>query len=274
MFGAVDAQVAAVALALQSLPARGAGESRLVVLPETCATGYVSPRGNFDLSHFAEPADGPLARAWAALARAHDVTLVAPIVEAEMRAFYNTTLVFDPGGACVARYRKHHPWFPETWATPGAEPVGTFTLGDLRCALFVCFDVHFVRNEAAAALDAADVLVFPSAWVEGNPDRSGAEGETRPDRSGAEGETRPDRSGAEGETRPDEGGDREALLLEIARAHDACIINANWGAGVPRVRGQGGSLILDARGTRVGTTLALPGGVRAVIHGTGMEPRR
>ena len=205
------------------------------MLPETCATGYVSPRGDFDLSHCGEPVGGLLTRAWSALARAQGVALIAPIVEAghEKGVFYNTTLVHDAAGALVARYRKHHPWFPETWATPGDTPVATFVLSGVAFALFVCFDVHFVSAEARNALDAARVLVFPSAWVEGDPS---------------------------------EGGDRGMLLAAMARAHDACIVNANWGAGAPRVRGQGGSMIVNARGERVGVTHELPEGCRAVIH--------
>jgi predicted amidohydrolase len=75
-----------------------------------------------------------------------------------------------------------------------------------------CFDVHFVAHEAGATLDAADLLLFPSAWVE--------EGEDT----------------------------RLARLAAIARAHDVAVAAANWGPGVVHVPGQGGSTILDARG--------------------------
>jgi predicted amidohydrolase len=75
----------------------------------------------------------------------------------------------------------------------------------------VCFDVHFLADDAAHALDAADLLLFPSAWVE------------------------------EEDSRP-------SMLPALARRHRIAVANANWGPGLVRIAGQGGSSILDASG--------------------------
>jgi predicted amidohydrolase len=75
----------------------------------------------------------------------------------------------------------------------------------LTCA--VCFDLHFVAAEAPEVLEAADVLLFPSAWVDG--------GETR---------------------RP--------MLEALSREFELTILNANWGVGRPAIRGQGGSMVV------------------------------
>ncbi len=102
----------------------------LAILPEAAFTGYVSPRGDFDLTRFAEPIDGPTATAIAALARRHRITLVAPLVLAEDERVYNTAIVAGPDGRLLATYRKRHPWAPERWAAPGPHPLPLFRVGE------------------------------------------------------------------------------------------------------------------------------------------------
>jgi predicted amidohydrolase len=183
----------------------------LVLLPEAALTGYVSPDGDFDLSAFAEPLDGPTARALSDLARRRNVNLVAPLVLAERGRHYNAMLAFDRRGEPIFTYRKRHPWFPEAWATPGAEPLPVVDIEGARVTIAVCYDVHFVSEESASSLDAADLLLFPSAWVE-------------------------------------ERDSRRTMLPELARRHRVAVANANWGPGVLRVPGQGDSSVIDARG--------------------------
>lgn len=137
------------------------GPTNLALLPEASLTGYVSADGDFDLGRFAEPKDGATARALAGLARKHRTRLVGPLVESGGGAFFNAMIGFDATGAEIVHYRKRHPWYPETWATPGAEPHPVFVAGGLRFAIAICFDIHF-----ATELPASDVLLFPSAWVE------------------------------------------------------------------------------------------------------------
>jgi predicted amidohydrolase len=202
---------------------RGA-PSDLVLLPESALTGYVSPEGIYDLARFAEPLDGPTARSIGALARRHHTTLVAPLVLSEGDAHYNAMVAFDGRGELLFTYRKRHPWFPESWATAGPAPAPTVVIAGLRVTIAVCFDVHFLADESAAALDAADLLLFPSAWVE-------------------------------------EVDSRASMLPDIARRHHIAIANANWGPGVVRIGGQGASCIFDASGAVVGRVG--PGVIRA-----------
>jgi len=216
-WNAVDAALAEVDAALAT------AHGDLVVLPEASLTGYVSPLGDFDLTGAGEPLDGPTAQALAALARRHGVHLIGPLIEADGAARYNTTLGFGPDGARVLHYRKRHPWMPETWATPGAAPYPLIELGGVKVTVAVCYDLHFLPDEAADTLAAADLLVFPSAWV----DRA--------------------------DTRP-------PLLRELAARFGVAIANANWGPGVVRIPGQGGSCILDAHGRAL--AIAAPGAGR------------
>ena len=186
--------------------------SDLVLLPEAALHGYVSPDGDFDLTRFAEPLEGPTATRAAALARSHHTHLVAPRVLPEGAAVFNAIACFDPTGTPRFVYRKRHPWFPETWATPGPEPHPLVEIAGITLTAAICFDVHFLADEAAEQLAAADLLLFPSAWVEDT------------------------------DSRPQ-------LLGELSRRFDLHVANANWAAGDVVVAGQGGSSVTGPDGT-------------------------
>jgi predicted amidohydrolase len=183
----------------------------LVVLPEASLAGYVSPSGIFDPSAFAETAHGATMKRVAEIARAGSAYIVAPLVLSEGDRLFNAAAVVSPAGETVALYRKRHPWFPETWATAGAEGHPVFRIGELSATFAICYDAHFLADEAAEELGAVDLLLFPSAWV-------------------------------------DESDSRLPLLASLARRFEVAVANANWGPGVVRIGGQGGSFILDSRG--------------------------
>lgn len=211
-FGGVDGQLARLDVALGAAP-----PGELVLLGELALTGYVSEDGDFDASGFAEPLDGPTARALAERARRHGCTLVGPLVERAGAAAFNALVGFAPDGTPWLHYRKRHPWMPETWATPGDLPMPLVAWNGLTVTAAICFDAQFLLAEQADALAQADLLLFSSAWVE------------------------------EVDSRP-------ALLGDVARAFDVAIVNANWGPGRPRVPGQGRSLAVSRAGQLVAET--------------------
>jgi len=205
----------ALALVDQQLAAGPAAD--LVLLPEAALTGYVSPLGSFDLAPFAEPDDGPTSRALEALAVKHRVHLAAPLIERDGARLYNTFVLVAPDGTRLAKYRKRHPWYPETWATAGDTPYPLVRVGAVDVTLAVCFDVHFLEEEVPELLARAQLLLFPSAWVDDAPAADA----------------------------------RGPLLTGLARRHGLTIANANWGPGVVRVPGQGRSRIVYATGETV-----------------------
>jgi predicted amidohydrolase len=183
----------------------------LVLLPEAALHGYAGPGHQFDLAPFAEPIDGPTARRCAAIAAARGVHLVAPLVLREDAALYNAMACFDPRGAIAFVYRKRHPWVPERWATPGTTAPPVFEVGGHSLTIGICYDLHFLPDDAQHELEASDVLLFPSAWVE-QPDR------------------------------------RVPRLARLARGFGVYVVNANWAPGVVRFHGQGGSCVVDPAG--------------------------
>lgn len=211
-YGDPDGQLRAFDRALASLPPGG---PTLAVLPELSLTGYVSPRGDFDVTRFAQGLDGPLLRAVARIAVARGVSLLASWVERDGARCFNSAALIDESGATVLHYRKRHPWFPETWATAGDLGTPVATIHGRRVAVAVCYDIHFVSAEAGATLDAVDALLFPSAWVDDEEEDDDARG---------------------------------SILPALARDHGCAVVNANWGRGWPRVLGQGGSRIIRGDG--------------------------
>ncbi|CAN5163215.1 carbon-nitrogen hydrolase family protein [soil metagenome] len=183
----------------------------LLLVPEAALHGYVSPEGDFDLTRLAESIDGPTATACAALARAHGVHLVSSLVLREGAALYNAMTCFDPAGNLAFVYRKRHPWFPETWATPGPERPPVIEIAGTMITIAVCYDLHFIDRDAVPELETAALLLFPSAWVE----------------------------------RPDT---RAEHLARIAKRFSLHVANANWAPGCVRVPGQGGSCVITPTG--------------------------
>ncbi len=189
--GAVDAQLKRVD---SELARRAPGD--LVLLGEASLTGYLP--GPVAL---AEPRGGKTEQRLEALSKQHRTYVVGPLIERDGERVYNAMTA--PG---LFHYRKVNPWYVETWATPGDAPAPVVTLAGLRVTVCICFDIHFLERVDA------DVLLFPSAWV-------------------------------------DDGGDARATLLpEVARRFSVAVVNANWGVGSPRVKGQGGSMVVSRTG--------------------------
>jgi predicted amidohydrolase len=160
---------------------------------------------------FAQSLDGPTARALAELAVRHHVHLIGPLVERSGEDCFNAMVGFTPAGERFLHYRKRHPWYPETWAAPGEAPLPLVEVNGHVLTVAICFDVHFVADDSAAALEAADVLLFPSAWVDTEDTRPG-------------------------------------LLDALAKRFHLAVVNANWAQGEVTVFGQGRSLVLGADG--------------------------
>src|SRR5262249_10216522 len=81
---------------LELLEEAAVAGARLVVLPELCNSGYMfrSRAEAFALAE--EVPGGPTCRAWAELARAHDLYLVAGINEHGGEQLYNAAVVIGP----------------------------------------------------------------------------------------------------------------------------------------------------------------------------------
>lgn len=173
-------------LRAQALMRQAADEgAELVVLPE-----YFCLLGMQDTDKLAiqeVPGDGPIQNFLAESARALGLWIVggtlplSAVSDASSEAtgrVYNSTLVYSPQGACVARYDKIHLFrfdngrerYDESRVLlSGTQPV-TFELPSRdghrwRLGLSVCYDLRFPELYRSYAQAGADLLLVPSAFT-------------------------------------------------------------------------------------------------------------
>ncbi len=141
---------------------RGAG---LVVLPEVIVPGYRLEREYLEAG--AEPLDGPVTRAWHELAVKANGYLAAGFCERDGERLYNTAVLIGPGGIAL-HYRKLHRFAGEKEVfTPGdlGLPVAHTDVGVI--GLCVCYDLRFVETVRILALQGAELVCVPTAWLPG-----------------------------------------------------------------------------------------------------------
>jgi len=149
---------------IEAFTARAAAQgARLVVFPECCITGYwfIRHLSVPELAALAEsiPA-GPSTQRLRALARQHNITIGAGLVEAAPGGvFHNSYVVVLPDGT-VHRHRKLHAF--EHDAIRGGGEITVFDLPEgFRAGLLICYDCNLIENVRLTALRGAEVLIAP-----------------------------------------------------------------------------------------------------------------
>jgi predicted amidohydrolase len=150
-----------------------AGGADLLVLPEGVLARDITDPGL--VRRAAQPLDGPfvtrLLEASRAAAALTTVFCIHVPAGAEDGRVWNT-LVALRGGRLLARYRKLHLY--DAFAVresanvvAGAEIPPLIDVAGMKVGLMTCYDLRFPELARRLALDGADVLVLPSAWVRG-----------------------------------------------------------------------------------------------------------
>eukprot|EP00930_Biecheleria_cincta_P069882 TRINITY_DN5755_c1_g1_i1.p1 TRINITY_DN5755_c1_g1~~TRINITY_DN5755_c1_g1_i1.p1 ORF type:complete len:425 (-),score=49.22 TRINITY_DN5755_c1_g1_i1:32-1306(-) len=159
--------------------------AKIVVLPETSVTGYLSqdlqtnwglegrPQSypqSLDPAPYAETKYGDSVKAMAALATQLGIFITVPYIEKDGPFFFNSISLVGPSSTSespvLAHYRKNCPWpHPEkSWATPGEgieDSIYDTPYG--RVGLAICFDIHSILAKYASRDLWA--LLYPIAWV-------------------------------------------------------------------------------------------------------------
>ena len=160
--------------AIEGLVAEAARRgARLVLLPEHAP--YLGPSAGYQEG--AEAIPGPTSARFADLAQRHGVYLHAGsmVERTDIPGKYaNTSLVFDPSGALIARYRKIHLYDVEIpgrvsaresdSVTPG-DAIVTVSIDGVTVGLAICYDLRFPELFRLLALQGAEVLVNPAAFT-------------------------------------------------------------------------------------------------------------
>ncbi len=146
------------------------GGADLLVLPEG-----VLARDNADpdfVLKAAQPLDGPFVALLLAASRGNSLTTMMNVhVPAPLDKAWNV-LIAIRNGDIIANYRKLHLYDAFSVqesrnVTAGDEVPPLVEVAGMRVGLMTCYDVRFPELARRLALDGADVLVLPSAWVKG-----------------------------------------------------------------------------------------------------------
>jgi predicted amidohydrolase len=159
---------ASTSLALTRLEATAARAraqgAELLVCPEMSLTGYqIGPQAAASL---AEPADGALAQAVAAIARRHAIAIVHGYPEHNPQGRpFNATQLISADGQRTANYRKTHLFgdIDRTQFSPGPDAPAVFEWNGWRLGLLVCYDIEFPEPARGLALQGADAILVPTA---------------------------------------------------------------------------------------------------------------
>jgi omega-amidase len=148
--------------------------ARVCCLPEIWNAPYDVKR----MRSYAEPADGPSARFMADLAREQQIYLIGGSIPeldgANGEDMYNTSFVFDPDGACIARHRKVHLFDVTVSNGISHRESDLFGAGDGptifdtalgKMGLAVCFDVRFPEMFREMAQAGCHLIFLPAAFT-------------------------------------------------------------------------------------------------------------
>ena len=141
--------------------------ARLIVHPELATTGYCW-LSREEVAPYVEPVPGPTTMLFEQLAARYDCYIATslPEVDPATNVYYNCMALIGPSGL-IGVYRKIHSYISEPrWARDGdlGFPVWDTPLGKL--AGVICMDADFFEAPRIPSLLGADVLLFPTNWLE------------------------------------------------------------------------------------------------------------
>src|SRR5947199_6919294 len=142
--------------------------AQIVCLPELFLGPYFCQKEDASLFDLAEPIPGPHSERLGKAAKANGVVVVGSLFEKRMPGLYhNTATVHDADGTLLGLYRKMHIpddplYYEKYYFTPGDLGFRTFDTCFGRVGVLVCWDQWFPEGARFAALQGADVLLYPT----------------------------------------------------------------------------------------------------------------
>src|SRR6266545_4940709 len=167
-----DDRAANLAVARTLLERSAAAGAEVAVLPEY--TDYLGPA---DRAPKPEPVDGEYAAFFADAARELDIAVVAGSfheVGPDAERTFNTSLVFDRDGTLAATYRKIHLYdveipgrvsYHESRTVASGTETVVVPIAGVPFGLSICYDLRFPELYRRLAVDGAQVLVVPAAFM-------------------------------------------------------------------------------------------------------------
>ena len=150
---------------LAHLTKQAAQGVHLVVLPEMAVTGYCF-ESREAVEAIAEPADGPTAEMFSAVARESGAWIVVGFAERDGDLLFNSALVINPEGKTAFVYRKTLLYDADLpWASPGDSGYPLLECDGERFTVAICMDLNDDRFIEWLREVKPRVLAFPTNWI-------------------------------------------------------------------------------------------------------------
>lgn len=130
----------------------------LLVLGEVLTSAFSGKK----VYEMAEPIPGPSTEYFGALAKKHDLYIVAGLVERDGKLIYNTSALIGPDGKLVGKYRKVT--LPRGEVEAGIQPGNEYPVFDTRfgkVGMMICYDGFFPEVARRLTLNGAEVIAWP-----------------------------------------------------------------------------------------------------------------
>ena len=146
--------------------------AKLIVFPESLMTRYEEEHHAFQKA--AEALDGAFCTAMNRLARRYGVWIIYTVNELNPQSEkpFNTAVLVDDAGAVKSVYRKVHLFDSATTTesermSKGEKLSAVVEAPFGRLGIGICYDLRFPEFARRLALQGADILIYPAAWVSG-----------------------------------------------------------------------------------------------------------
>jgi N-carbamoylputrescine amidase len=143
--------------------------AQLICLPELFRSQYFCQCEDARCFDLAEPIPGPTTDALAKVAREKGVVLIVPLFERRAPGLcHNSAAIIDADGTLAGLYRKMHipddpGYYEKYYFAPGDLGFRAFATRVGRIATLICWDQWYPEGARLAALEGANLLLYPTA---------------------------------------------------------------------------------------------------------------
>jgi N-carbamoylputrescine amidase len=155
--------------------------AQIICTQELFRSRYFCQNEDYENFKLAEKIPGPTTDAFCALARKHEVVVIASLFEKRADGVYhNTAAIIDADGSLLGRYRKMHIpddplYYEKFYFTPGDLGFKAWNTRHGKIGVLICWDQWYPEAARLTALQGAQILFYPTAigWHPGEKKRFG-----------------------------------------------------------------------------------------------------
>ena len=143
--------------------------AQIICLQELYRTTYFPREENQEVANLAETIPGESTKAFSAVAKRREITVIVPLFEKNSSGkFYNTAVTIGPDGKILGAYRKIHIpndtyFYEKNYFEPGNQGYQVYKTAAGSISVLICYDQWFPEPARINALKGADIIFYPTA---------------------------------------------------------------------------------------------------------------